>query len=218
MSKLYDRLTAEERFKLVVAARARDDQTDLTRLIQTCPQKDYRQYDAAFVDRMDAVEEMGMVALIGVLLCDRDLMKALAAVRLEAVVRRSLELMIMDRFREDIAAGRMEPPLEGDVMAREMTDKAIKEAIAEGERPDAKALLNRARGEAAGIMASVADWCQEIGLPLDDFLAVNPVLTSEWNYLKYVLADAEPDEEIKAHHLDSMRTCWNRLIRNVTAG
>jgi hypothetical protein len=50
---MYDTLTPAERATLVLEAKARGDVAEAERLTGSCPQKHYRQYDAAFSDRLD---------------------------------------------------------------------------------------------------------------------------------------------------------------------
>ena len=54
LTSMYDRLTAEERFRLVVEAFAREDQREAERLSTTCPRKVYEMNDLAFSSRLRA--------------------------------------------------------------------------------------------------------------------------------------------------------------------
>jgi hypothetical protein len=51
---MYDRLTAQERFRLVVEAFAREDQREAERLSNTCPCKAYKMNDVDFSSRLRA--------------------------------------------------------------------------------------------------------------------------------------------------------------------
>jgi hypothetical protein len=53
---LYSAITPEERFRLAVQAEAANDETEVKRLMETCPKKTYTQRDAAVVDRMEKLE------------------------------------------------------------------------------------------------------------------------------------------------------------------
>jgi hypothetical protein len=53
---MYDRLTAEERFRLVVEAFAREDEREAERLSTTCPRKAYTMSDLDFSERLRASE------------------------------------------------------------------------------------------------------------------------------------------------------------------
>ena len=54
LSSMYDRLTAAERFQLVVEALARGDERETERLTNTCPRIAYKMNDLAFVERLRA--------------------------------------------------------------------------------------------------------------------------------------------------------------------
>jgi hypothetical protein len=52
LGKLYDRLTLDERVKLVIHAKARRDAEDTQRLTESCPTETYTMNDIAFGDRI----------------------------------------------------------------------------------------------------------------------------------------------------------------------
>jgi hypothetical protein len=54
LAHMYDRLTSEERFRLVVEAFAREDQREVERFSNTCPRKVYEMNDLAFSSRLTA--------------------------------------------------------------------------------------------------------------------------------------------------------------------
>lgn len=78
LSKLYDRLTDDERFRLWVQAVARDDTTEAQALNRTCPRKVYDMLSAGFVDRMDALSEIVFAwwADMGPVLAKLDILEA----------------------------------------------------------------------------------------------------------------------------------------------
>jgi hypothetical protein len=53
---LNDRLTPEERFRLVVLAMARGDEEESERLTATCPRRDHIMKDRGFVGRWEAAQ------------------------------------------------------------------------------------------------------------------------------------------------------------------
>jgi hypothetical protein len=70
LAHMYDRLTAEERFRLVVEAFAREDELEVEHLSGTCPRKAYEMNDIDFVDRLKASQMISSYVcaeLIGVL-------------------------------------------------------------------------------------------------------------------------------------------------------
>ncbi len=56
--EFYDKFTVKERFDLSLAALARDDQEEVHRLQDSCPQKRYIQADTEFCDRMDSLKHL----------------------------------------------------------------------------------------------------------------------------------------------------------------
>ncbi|MDP2878983.1 MAG: hypothetical protein Q8N74_05595 [Sulfuricella sp.] len=58
LEKLYDRLSADERVNLTIAAMARNDYTEAGTLIDTCPEKTYRAHDAAFIWRLECLSKI----------------------------------------------------------------------------------------------------------------------------------------------------------------
>lgn len=61
LSKLYDRLTPQERFELVIRAKTREDEEDVERLAESCPRKAYNLKDLAFGDRVSGSLKMTMM-------------------------------------------------------------------------------------------------------------------------------------------------------------
>jgi hypothetical protein len=58
--RLYAAITPEERFRLIMQARARGDEADDKRLMNTCPRKTYTMRDADVVERLEAVEKLAL--------------------------------------------------------------------------------------------------------------------------------------------------------------
>jgi hypothetical protein len=58
LGKLYDRLTPEERFRLVIEAETREDKRESRRLVDSAPRYAYRQADPAYTRRMRASQGM----------------------------------------------------------------------------------------------------------------------------------------------------------------
>src|SRR5215210_2610088 len=81
---MYDRLTAEERFRLVLEAAAREDEREAERLANTCPRKAYRINDPAFTERLRASQ------LISSYIC-AELMEVLGALQTIKVCKEAIE-------------------------------------------------------------------------------------------------------------------------------
>ena len=60
LGNLYGGLTPQERFALVLAADAREDQTEAERLIRSCRKTTYTANDVAFTARCEASELLAM--------------------------------------------------------------------------------------------------------------------------------------------------------------
>jgi hypothetical protein len=82
---MYDRLKAEERFRLVVEAFAREDELEVERLSGTCPRKAYEMNDLDFVDRLKASQ------MISSYVC-AELIGVLGTLRTIKVFREAIEL------------------------------------------------------------------------------------------------------------------------------
>ena len=59
-SKL-DKLTADERFRIMLAAAARQDTPEVERLARTCPRRTYSMTDLAYTERVRASRRVGML-------------------------------------------------------------------------------------------------------------------------------------------------------------
>src|SRR5919106_3018131 len=68
IEKYYDRLTADERFRLLQAALSRNDNQDYEHLTNSAPLKKYSMRDADVGDRLDAAETIAL--RFSLALCD----------------------------------------------------------------------------------------------------------------------------------------------------
>ncbi len=75
LDKLYGHLTPEERFRLDIEARARGDEEESRRLMETCPRRTYTMNDWGFAGRWHAATELTMTVLL-------DLIQSLAKLRM----------------------------------------------------------------------------------------------------------------------------------------
>ena len=64
LAKFYDRLTPEERFKLLIEAIARGDETECRNLEKSCPRLVYEMNDAGYQDRVRASEKITTLACL----------------------------------------------------------------------------------------------------------------------------------------------------------
>jgi hypothetical protein len=84
LASMYDRLTSEERFLLVVEAFAREDEREAERLSNTCPRKVYEMKDLDFINRLRASD------LIVSSLC-AELMEVLSTLRTVEACKEAVE-------------------------------------------------------------------------------------------------------------------------------
>jgi hypothetical protein len=80
LHRYYDRLTAEERFRLDVLAMARGDSQESERITNTCPRRDYIMNDWGFVGRWQAAQVLAMLAYMDLARC-LDKIQMIAAFR-----------------------------------------------------------------------------------------------------------------------------------------
>jgi hypothetical protein len=83
LGKFYDRLTPNERFRLVVEAQARGDMDECLRLTESCPRNNYTMRDVAYETLVRASEEMVMVLCL-------DLAPRLAKIRILRAIHEGL--------------------------------------------------------------------------------------------------------------------------------
>jgi hypothetical protein len=79
LTKLYDRLTPEERFRAFVSAVARRDMHEADRLNDTCPQRPYRIDEPAYTQAKLELHRMAMVHRLTIDRLDTVLLTALIA-------------------------------------------------------------------------------------------------------------------------------------------
>jgi hypothetical protein len=63
LAKHYDQLDAQERFAVMLAAKARGDEPEIERLTRTCPRATYVMCDPAFVKRMETSEWLALAVM-----------------------------------------------------------------------------------------------------------------------------------------------------------
>lgn len=132
LARLYDRLTPEERFRLVLMAMARGDHEEVRRLRESCPRKRYEMQDAAYADRVAASLTLAMAALAELRarlerLEAFERMDTLAA-ELLSLATKAQARALEDGFRMGLraAGGEGEPPL--------LDLEGLRSAVAEQDR------------------------------------------------------------------------------------
>lgn len=67
ITKLYPRLTPDERLRLTVAAMARGDERETLSLMMSCPRHLYKITDDAYLDRVETLRVMALTVLVDLL-------------------------------------------------------------------------------------------------------------------------------------------------------
>jgi hypothetical protein len=212
LSKLYDQLTVEERFRLRIQALARGDRADCERLDRACPSLQYRDY----CDRLDASEVLTLCVMVE-LLPKLAKLRMLSAVRplvgyLEAAVEDGAAMGYLDGLDAGwrAAGKRGRPPAVSDEELTAATDRACRLGSRFSKLLDRveKDLAGRARTphDALARFAEV-----ELGLSLEDLLSAwaGPVL-DELAEHREALEAAEPDAEGLQLLGDVLRLAWRR--------
>src|SRR5215208_7086290 len=83
LGKLYDRLTPEERFRLVIEAEVRGDEEESARLVRSAPRYTYTEADPAYTSLVRASQEVTWAVCL-------DLMPSLVKVGMIAAFREAL--------------------------------------------------------------------------------------------------------------------------------
>src|SRR5215213_5547609 len=85
LGKLYDRLTPEERFRLVIEAETRGDEEESGRLVRSAPRYTYTQADPAYTSLVRASHNVTWAVCL-------DLVPSLAKMQMIAAFREALPL------------------------------------------------------------------------------------------------------------------------------
>jgi hypothetical protein len=228
LARHYDVLTADERFRLVVEASARQDDTEVDRLKRTCPTKTYSMPDAAFFDRWQAGEFITLVVAL-------DLTQHLAKMEVAAAsawaaphLRQLGADAAADAYMAGVrlgtklawqAAGRDgEPAQTGD--AEPAIDAGILAVMAEvGEKPDILATVSE------GILSHMAAEVRAVWDGFDRFCRAELLLAPETvmaGYFAPMLGRLErqrerldrtaPEPAKVAEYVDGLTTGWRRWL------
>ena len=64
LAKLYDTLTADERFRLTVEALAREDKPEIDRLHRSCPRRTYTRMDVGYTERYETGAVLTLASMV----------------------------------------------------------------------------------------------------------------------------------------------------------
>jgi hypothetical protein len=97
LGKFYDRLTPEERFRLVVEAEARGDEREFSRLVRSAPRHTYIEADPSYTGRVRASKDIIWAVCLDLLLrlAEMRMVRAFAEIfsRLWSLSRRRTQLL-----------------------------------------------------------------------------------------------------------------------------
>ena len=181
LTKLYDTLTADERFRLRIRAIARGDTANVDRLDRACPRKSYEALDSAYTDRLDASDTLTLCVLVEVL-PKLSQLRMLSAVRqmLPSLVARATDAASMayiSGHQSGIRAAWSAAGKRGAPPELPVEDDEVDAAI--GDPDDLVATLARVLDGVAEKLAAeartprdaLADFCrEELGLSVEDLL------------------------------------------------
>jgi hypothetical protein len=212
VSKLYDRLSIEERFRLRIRALAPGDRADWERLDRTCPLLQYQAYCA----RLEASDVLTLCALVDILpkLVKLQMVGATRSLveHLEGAGRDVAWLGYLDGYAAGwkAAGKRSDPPkiAEEDLTAVAERRYAVGTRFSETLGALGSTLAARARTPRDGLAAFAE---QELGLTLDDLLgAWGKNALAQLAEHADALDAAEPDTDELALMGDVLRLAWRR--------
>ncbi len=212
LTKLYDKFTPNERFKLLMAAIARGDDSEADRLGQYCPRKTYRMPVAGFVERN----------YIGMLLASSFAAEWNGMLRVITLIEKSIETYKLSLENYITAyvegaknawwlAGREDP-----LPSLFKTASAPKKGMGVNEQGEIvvevpeqySLLLTCKKWELKSYLTAFESFCAEIDVPLEHFLAWVPAVIESVNEWKEKLADVEPVDELVEQCLPAFRSFW----------
>ena len=200
LARQYGALAPDERFRLAIRATARDDHKEFERLVESCPERVYRQSDAAFVERAEAARLMSLL-VIGEI---RPAFARLAVLKVSVdMVRRAL-ILGAEAALESLEA----LPSDGELAE-------IYEAV-EGEDwlPRAfEEVLGEVLADAAAIWQAFGSVClEQIGLDPKTVIAgaLGPLFIADRSAELDGLAVVDADEERVAAWRELFARRWHR--------
>jgi hypothetical protein len=239
LGRLYNRLSAEERFRADLLAMARGDKEESERLTRTCPKRDYIMNDWAFVGRWEAAKILAMLAHMDLARC-MDKITMLQALRetfpyLRTVWTNDVHEAYFDgheagsRYAWSKAGMEGDPPGweqdlgEADENADPTTEAAIEEWSAKVEEIDDRlggALGNLERelaGQGFAAWSAFSGCCaQEMGVDAHTLMAVfNEQGAARGRELEELAErlELEPNPEMVAEYQEIMEEAWRQLAK-----
>jgi hypothetical protein len=190
LSRHYGELDPAERFRLVLAAGARGDDRECERLVTTCPRFGYKMSDAAYLDRVEASDDMAVAVAL-------DLAPRMAQLRMLAVT-------------SDLVARAMGA---GAALADEEAGAAVEDAARPVLVKTFDAAAEQVRAEAAAVYEAFGQVCRsEMGLEPETVLRAHLY----GPYLETLgldqLEGAKPDKTTVRQWRDMFERKWRRRL------
>jgi hypothetical protein len=215
LDRYYDLLGPLERFRLVVAAQARDDEPELDRLLRTCAREHYSLPDPVFGDRVEFSRVVVLVLIADLLpvLAKRELLETLT--RPVGPKHSSLGFAALSIGQAiDAAAFAAVQVLRVD--DEEQQDEVFERVAAAGE-PAVKRFLDRLdeleqklQRDAASQVQGFARFCRD-ELELDPLLLCRAFAAPLADEVEPLL-ELEADDEAARAYAETLTTIWRRRL------
>lgn len=204
LAKLYNRLTGEERFKLTLAAIARDDEGELGHLDRTCPRKTYEVSDPACKDRFLGSQYIALIFALDWM--ERE--------RTYSIIRVGTNLMVlavrnfMDGYSRGITA--VEDPDNSYPPFMAPGDEKLLD-VAKRELPEGYVnTLQDAKKELKGVLVAFETFCRDVDVDMDHMLVWVPHIKNQIEAYRPLLADVQPDDATMVLYLNLYRDFWTK--------
>jgi len=211
LSRHYDSLTPDERFKLALAALSRGDEDELLQLYATCPRKTYSMPDAAFHDKLEVAKEP---------------IKAFTTLILEQLMRvntvsvaflswRMVALSVEEGFGIGLSVAAEVPDEPHSVWAE--LDLAVDKQVATADMFLKE--LTKSLSELVGVQEGLRRFCEDKDVDMNATLASYPPI--QWHIqqveslcsaISKHLSEVDPDEEAAEETAKCFDTLWQRLV------
>lgn len=213
-TRLYERLTPEERFRLALEAMARDDEQEMRRLAESCPKKTYTMRDADFIDLLEASRYLAL----GFSLLWLDAYRRYLA--LEAAAKAYFDALSFFTWGYVLGANNAwkragRKGVLFDVEGREPTDEELREiglaAAIDGFPEEAAKVLREKANELKILWQGFAAFCADRGLNPEKLLqAWWPPVLDQVRGKRELLEAPVPTEEVEATR-EAFAAVWERV-------
>lgn len=223
-SKNYNRLTGDERFRLSLAAMARNDRAEAAALGDTCPRNHYTMRDYSFHRRMDA--SLHMMTALALELAPYltvireldwqvehlgELMDTLALSGVDAAVEAHWQALDPDGSAETRMERRLKMPEIEEIVRGPAGDGVLavdRLKAAQKERSD------RASRAVSVILAGFDAFARKHwGVSGDDALAAHAELFPELQTANSTASDESPDDKAAEHAAARLACFWRSLVK-----